>query len=118
MTREKALKHIEELEKIRNGACPNSPSVLELYQDLADYHGLSLEKLTEKMMIIGGVGFTRPIRVKSCEYCKYFEQIPKKLSLGDLEQDYFRFCIRSGLHEPIDETWQLEHEICFCKKGE
>ena len=65
MTREEALKHIEELEKLLNEACLNSLSVLELYQDLADYHGLSLEQDTEKMMIVGGgVGFTRPIRDK------------------------------------------------------
>lgn len=63
MTRQEALKHIEELEKIHNEACPNAPSVLELYQDLADYYGLSLEQFTEKMMIAGGgVGVLKPIR--------------------------------------------------------
>ena len=63
MTRQEALKHIEELEKLRNGACPNSPPILDFYQDLADYYGLSLEQVTEKMMIVGGgVGVVRPIR--------------------------------------------------------
>lgn len=63
MTRQEALKHIEELEKLRNEACPNAPPILDLYQDLADYYGLSLEQVTEKMMIVGGgVGVVRPIR--------------------------------------------------------
>lgn len=61
-------------------------------------------------------GQTRPIRAKSCKFCKHFVEIPNKLSLGDEEQGYLRFCAQSGLHEPIDDTWELEHELCFVRK--
>lgn len=52
---------------------------------------------------------------KSCEQCKYFEEMPQILSLGE-PQGYFRFCGIGGLHEPIDDSWELDHEICFVKK--
>jgi hypothetical protein len=75
MTREEALKHIEELEKLRKGFYPTAPPTLELYQDLADCYGLSLEQLTEKMMILGGIGFTRPIRAKRYKKHKKEKQL-------------------------------------------
>ena len=53
---------------------------------------------------------------KSCKYCKHFVEIPQKLSLGDLQQEYLRFCIYGGFHEPIDDTWELQHELCFVRK--
>lgn len=65
MTREEALQRLEELDKFRKENCPNMPSVSEFYQDLADAYGLSLEEVTERMMIVGGgVGVVRPIRKK------------------------------------------------------
>lgn len=53
---------------------------------------------------------------RSCKNCKYFLEIPKRISLGDLKQEYLRFCVISGFHEPIDDTWENEHYICFTKK--
>lgn len=53
---------------------------------------------------------------KSCKYCKHFREIPQKLSIGDLKQEYLRFCVCVGLHEPIDDTRELEHELCFVRK--
>lgn len=55
-------------------------------------------------------------KIKSCKYCKHFREIPQKLSLGDLTQEYLRFCVCGGYHETIDDTWELEHELCFVRK--
>lgn len=116
MTREEALKHIEDLEKIAREHNFKIPPLLEFYEDLAKHYGISLEDFVDRSMTIGGgVGHTRPIREKSCKFCKHFLEIPDKLSLGE-EQGYFRFCTQSGLHEPIDDTWELEHELCFVRK--
>lgn len=122
MTREEALKWIEEKDKFAKENNLPMPPMLEFVQDLAKYYGYSLEDTVSTLdtyMKIGCVGETRPIREKSCKNCKYFKEIPQKLSLMEIleEEKYFRFCIRGGLHEPIDDSWEKEHEFCFVKKG-
>lgn len=116
MTREEALKHIEELETIAREHNFKIPPLLEFYEDLAKHYGMSLEDFVDRYRtIVGGVGRTRPIRTKSCKFCKYFVEFPKVISLCE-EQQYWRFCTQSGLNEPIDDTWELEHELCFVRK--
>ena len=62
MTREEALKHIEEAQKVYN-EFGGKHNILEFYQDLSEAYGLPLEDVTERMMVTGGgVGFARPIR--------------------------------------------------------
>lgn len=123
MTKEQALKWIEEKDKFAKENNLDLPPMLEFVKDISQHYGKSLEEMVsiiDEHLKVGIVGETRPIRSKSCKNCKYFQEIPQKLSVMDLfeEPKYFRFCIRNVLHEPIDDTWELEHEVCFEKRSD